>query len=390
MQQRHIPVRHVLPRGNRKDGSTGQYQLGGRTYDPGKAGFLTPDSYRSGSAAQNLGIGVDPLTRNTYGYVNGDPINYMDPSGHAQIEGSTGGVTCPKTDCQGYVRRYLRLSEIYEKNHAAIIRRLYITRNNECGKRCDSQIYALMWLATQPQVLSFDPEANHGYGNAAIVSGDLAGAPNLAVLVPGLNTNLNNFKGIVGNAERLRNNDPAVAAVAWTGYDVPQLSLDDVNSDVAHEERAETGGRKLINFMTHLRELRPADGGGKTSVFGHSYGSVVLGKALNRRYPLKVDNAIFLGSPGTGANSVAEFPAAGTYYAGASRNDLVNREFGTFGANPTDPSFGTYSIPTADLTGHSEYYKSGTSSLYYLQSIAADRVQWHYPQNSNGMAGAPS
>lgn len=72
----------VFYRGNRKDAATGQYQLGSRTYDPAKASFLTPDVYRTGGSDENLGVGTDPLTRNTYGYVNGDPINYTDPSGH--------------------------------------------------------------------------------------------------------------------------------------------------------------------------------------------------------------------------------------------------------------------------------------------------------------------
>ncbi|HVF05077.1 MAG TPA: DNRLRE domain-containing protein [Frankiaceae bacterium] len=76
----------VFYRGNRKDATTGQYQLGSRTYDPAKASFLTPDTYRTGSSEANLGVGIDPLTRNTYSYVNGDPINYVDPSGHEPRE----------------------------------------------------------------------------------------------------------------------------------------------------------------------------------------------------------------------------------------------------------------------------------------------------------------
>jgi RHS repeat-associated protein len=77
-------------RGGRRDGYTGAYQLGSRTYDPSKSAFLTPDSYRTEGSVANAGIGVDPLTRNSYTYVNGDPVNFKDPSGHRQIEGDTG------------------------------------------------------------------------------------------------------------------------------------------------------------------------------------------------------------------------------------------------------------------------------------------------------------
>ncbi len=61
---------------------TGQYQMGSRTYDPARATFLTPDTYRASQPQADLSVGVDPLTMNRYAYVNGDPVNFIDPDGH--------------------------------------------------------------------------------------------------------------------------------------------------------------------------------------------------------------------------------------------------------------------------------------------------------------------
>jgi RHS repeat-associated protein len=75
-------------RGEHRDDTTGRYQLGSRTYDPKTSSFLTPDGYRTGSSDQSLSVGIDPLTRNSYSYVNGDPINLMDPDGHVAYPGN--------------------------------------------------------------------------------------------------------------------------------------------------------------------------------------------------------------------------------------------------------------------------------------------------------------
>jgi len=66
----------------RRDATTGDYQFGARTYDPTKAAFTQPDTYRDAQPDADLGVGTDPLTRNTYTYVNGDPVNLTDPNGH--------------------------------------------------------------------------------------------------------------------------------------------------------------------------------------------------------------------------------------------------------------------------------------------------------------------
>ncbi|HET9732002.1 MAG TPA: fibronectin type III domain-containing protein [Acidimicrobiales bacterium] len=81
----------IFYRSQRVDPTTGDYQLGSRTYDPTKSAFLTADNYRTGPPAANLSIGTDPLTRNTYTYVNGDPVNLQDNNGHDPCSATGGG-----------------------------------------------------------------------------------------------------------------------------------------------------------------------------------------------------------------------------------------------------------------------------------------------------------
>jgi RHS repeat-associated protein/uncharacterized repeat protein (TIGR01451 family) len=91
----------LLYRESRRDQVTGAYQLGSRTYDPAQASFLTPDTFRSAPSSADLGVGTDPLMRNTYTYVNGDPVNWSDPDGHRRPEDWLGADPKPYTFPKG-------------------------------------------------------------------------------------------------------------------------------------------------------------------------------------------------------------------------------------------------------------------------------------------------
>ena len=69
-------------RGARRDSLTGQYQFGSRIYDPSKNSFLTSDHNRMAQPSANVATHADPLTEDTYTYVNGDPVNFEDTTGY--------------------------------------------------------------------------------------------------------------------------------------------------------------------------------------------------------------------------------------------------------------------------------------------------------------------
>jgi RHS repeat-associated protein len=102
----------------RRDETTGNYQLGSRTYDPAKASFLTPDTYRAAGSAADAALGT-ARTANRYGYVNGDAVNFTDPSGHEphpNRDGSWSGAGCASGQCSdrsGPSAGDVRLAEDY-------------------------------------------------------------------------------------------------------------------------------------------------------------------------------------------------------------------------------------------------------------------------------------
>src|SRR6266851_2702993 len=104
--------------GSRRDQITGDYQFGVRTYDPNTGSFLEPDTYLGSRPGTRGSVISDPLTRNRYVYVNGDPLNLIDPSGHIScrqgnpdpncdiyIDG--GGTSAPTTSSAGAAVPYV-------------------------------------------------------------------------------------------------------------------------------------------------------------------------------------------------------------------------------------------------------------------------------------------
>ena len=208
--------------------------------------------------------------------------------------------------------------------------------------------------------LLFDPE---GDGRAAEVFGDLTTARHVAVVVPGMNNDLDNFTG--GDAEKVQHQasqfDPdQVATIQWLGYDTPE------GATALGTGAADPGAEALPQFVEGIRAQRSERL--HWTVIGHSYGSLVTGMAESGQ-GLDVDETVLVGSPGVGVDHASDL-GDGNVWVGLADWDLVGYS-GWFGPNPHDKGFGATRFHTGDVSGHSSYFNEGSESLRNIGLIAA-------------------
>ncbi|EYT80202.1 hypothetical protein CF54_26855, partial [Streptomyces sp. Tu 6176] len=226
------------------------------------------------------------------------------------------------------------------------------------------------------RLLAFD---GRGPGLATEVLGDLAHADRVAVLVPGSDTSLDTWgrfrSGALSLYRELTRRAPAgthPAVVAWLGYRTPAT----VSTTVLTPGRAEQAAPHLRRLVRDLRTVTDAPGRpARLTLVCHSYGSVVCGAAATG---LDVSDIALVGSPGTGAASVAALHTPARVWAARGADDWVAHVphvradlFGTtvgLGADPMDPAFGARVFP-AGAGGHSAYFTPGSPSLTNLARI---------------------
>ncbi|MFE1913934.1 alpha/beta hydrolase [Streptomyces anandii] len=231
-------------------------------------------------------------------------------------------------------------------------------------------------------LLAFD---GRGSGRVTEVDGDLAHADRVAVLVPGSDTSLDTYGRFRRTARalsrELAREAPAgtrTAVVSWLGYETPGT----VSATVLTTGRAEQAAPHLRHLVSELRAVvgeRP-----HLTLVCHSYGSVVCGRAAGG---LDVSDIALIGSPGTGADSVARLRTPARVWAARGGDDWVADVphvhadlLGTtvgFGTDPMDPAFGARRFQAGE-GGHSDYFTPGSPSLINLTRIvlgATNEVQ---------------
>jgi uncharacterized protein YukE len=224
-------------------------------------------------------------------------------------------------------------------------------------------------------VLSYDVDGpGLREGALAIAYGNPDAATNVAVLVPGTTTTLDNgfpndsAQALLSSMDQVTSDN---ATIAWLGYDAPTW-----DTTVATPDNAEEGAGYLVSDVDGYRAAAVTSQ--HITVIGHSYGSTTVGYAAMNG--LAADDVAFIGSPGVGASNVDQLsPGAGHVWAGASEHDpIVQATSGSWftadGAKvgPYDESFGAnqFNVPDeSDLTtAHEVYYED--ESLSNLAHIA--------------------
>lgn len=235
------------------------------------------------------------------------------------------------------------------------------------------------------QLLLLEPGGPSG-ARAVVGLGDLDRARHVTVVVPGFDADVQ--EGLLARDRELDDlrrradelsGDGTNAVVLYLGADQPQpgRALFDLDhGSVLADDLARAGGPGLADFLVGIDAARAEDPHLTTA--GHSYGSLTAGFAL--RDSTGVDDAVHLGSPGLGVDTLARLDVpAGHHHLLEAPWDVV-ADSGWFG---TDPSrldgmqhLSTDGHSDPDLTGvrgHTSYLDDGSTSQHNLAAVGAGR-----------------
>lgn len=196
---------------------------------------------------------------------------------------------------------------------------------------------------------------------------------NLVVFVPGVGSDGNDSIG--GQIERARTQAAAMGGTGVVyGYDAPDQLLSGTSTGAA-----KTAGPQLREFLVDVDQRYPNH---HVTVVGYSYGSVVVGNAASGETPMRADDVLFVGSPGTGLTSTDELNLRGDnpqVHAARRALDPVSgmaySNGGLFGVNPAAPTFGAQPWPGEGMRDHSgffddEAYLNGFAELARRRGLA--------------------
>lgn len=224
------------------------------------------------------------------------------------------------------------------------------------------------------RLLTFDPAKD---GRVVEVFGNITTSTHIAVIVPGMDNDITDYLGLRVRAENLRAEMARIAAagqtvavVLWLGYDTPDLSVTRLVSEGGGSQKAKAGAKVLLEDIAFLRRVSP---GAEVTVVGHSYGTVVVGRAM--RAGLDVDRVVAVGSPGMDARDRRDLKSPKvSLWATRHRGEDLIPLVPTHGEDPAARGFHAKRFRSDGVKHHSDYFRKESVALGNIARIATGAI----------------
>ncbi len=221
-------------------------------------------------------------------------------------------------------------------------------------------------------LLGLDAKAYGGDGKVIVAMGNPDTADHTAVLVPGTGTTIDSTGGQLTRVSDLqeaakqasKGTNQKVSVISWLGYDAPEVPVVQApNLSVGSTGRASDGAEALRQFTQGTRAAQ-GDRPSHLSVFGHSYGTTLVGAAAVGGEGLGADEIVAVASPGMTVDRADQLHVdPNHFWTGRAADDNIDKVAGlTLGADPIDDAFGGQRFEV-DTSGHSGYWDDGSDSL---------------------------
>jgi len=216
-----------------------------------------------------------------------------------------------------------------------------------------------------PEILHFDPRED---GQIVVAHGDIGNASHIAVMVPGMTTDLRTFKATNERAKALlddlidRRGVASPAVIGYFGYDAPDDLIQARSTNYAVD-----GASVFADFLDALPEEA------ETHVLAHSYGSLLTGKTLAEG--ARPDYAHVFGSPGIGVDSLDELNLEGKAVVTVTSNpgDRVVT-IGPFGDMPPEGAISYPAMGNPPREGSPEAKDYEPHVDYFNPEVLADII----------------
>jgi len=241
-------------------------------------------------------------------------------------------------------------------------------------------------LASGGSLLIYHPARDH-YG---VLLGSVEDARHVAVMVPGVGTDVDMTAQWLPSARNLFDAAEATAVILWKAYDEPADVAVAAAETVACDDELRTAAEGLAGFVRSLPLRRTQN----LTVVAHSFGSVVTGAAL-AHHGLECSAVVVAGSPGMTVDDLRQLHLDDAHFFSEQAPGDPIAELGAFGTEPSSPVFGGTRMRTnapgyVAVRAHSAYFAPGSESLENIADVVTgryDEIGMHRPSLAESAGG---